>query len=85
MATIVLRPEVYDKAAAYARKERLNVDDWVNKILLKMVVKSPAPEERKPHSGGQNMFRWDELSGIFASDKSDKELRDEYLEEKYHI
>ena len=31
------------------------------------------------------MFSWDELAGIFASAKSDKELRDEYLEEKYGI
>lgn len=31
------------------------------------------------------MFSWEELTGIFASDKSDKELRDEYLEEKYGI
>jgi len=25
------------------------------------------------------------MGGMFASDKSDKELRDEYLEEKYGI
>ena len=31
------------------------------------------------------MFSWDELAGIFTSDKSYKELRDEYLEEKYGI
>ena len=31
------------------------------------------------------MFSWEELTGIFASDKSDQELRDEYLEEKYGI
>ena len=31
------------------------------------------------------MFSWEEMGGMFASDKSDKELRDEYLEEKYGI
>ena len=34
---------------------------------------------------GLNMYSWDELCGVFASDKSDKDLRDEYLEEKYRV
>lgn len=33
MATITLRPDVYDKAAILARKDKLNIEDWVNKIL----------------------------------------------------
>ena len=35
MATITLRPDVYDKAAIFARKDKLNIEDWVNKILQK--------------------------------------------------
>lgn len=41
--------------------------------------------EENQKSNSSKMFSWDELAGIFASDKSDKELRDEYLEEKYGI
>lgn len=81
MATITLRPEVYDKAAIFARKDKLDLEDWVNKVLLKIIVETPKPEEIKKLNSSK-MFSWDELGGIFASDKSDDELRDEYLEEK---
>lgn len=84
MATITLRPEVYDKAAIFARKDKLDLEDWVNKVLLKIIVETPKPEEIKKMNSSK-MFSWDELGGIFASDKSDDELRDEYLEEKYGI
>jgi len=84
MATITLRPEVYDKAAIFARKDKLDLEDWVNKVLLKIIVETPKPEEIKKLNSSK-MFSWDELGGIFASDKSDDELRDEYLEEKYGI
>lgn len=84
MATITLRPEVYDKAAIFARKDKLNIEDWVNKVLLKIIVEAPKSEETQKLNSSK-MFSWDELAGIFASDKSDKELRDEYLEEKYGI
>lgn len=84
MATITLRPEVYDKAGIFARKDKLNIEDWVNKVLLKIIVEAPKAEENQKLNSSK-MFSWDELAGIFASDKSDKELRDEYLEEKYGI
>ena len=84
MATITLRPEVYDKAAIFARKDKLNIEDWVNKVLLKIIVEAPKAEENQKLNSSK-MFSCDELAGIFASDKSDKELRDEYLEEKYGI
>ena len=84
MATITLRPEVYDKAAIFARKDKLNIEDWVNKVLLKIIVEAPKAEETQKLNSSK-MSSWDELAGIFASDKSDKELRDEYLEEKYGI
>ena len=84
MATITLRPEVYDKAAIFARKDKLDLEDWVNKVLLKIIVETPKPEEIKKLNSSK-MFSWDELGGIFASDNSDDELRDEYLEEKYGI
>ena len=84
MATITLRPEVYDKAAIFARKDKLNIEDWVNKVLLKIIVEAPKSEETQKGNSSK-MFSWEELTGIFASDKSDKELHDEYLEEKYGI
>ena len=47
------------------------------------------PENQKSEetqkANSSKMFSWDELAGIFASDKSDKKLRNEYLEEKYGI
>lgn len=84
MATITLRPDVYDKAAILARKDKLNIEDWVNKILQKIVVDISEKEDMKAPAESK-MFSWDEMGGMFASDKSDKELRDEYLEEKYGI
>nr|WP_297076717.1 hypothetical protein [Prevotella sp.] len=42
-----------------------------------------AEETQKLNSS--KMFSWEELTGIFTPDKSYKELRDEYLEEKYGI
>lgn len=32
-----------------------------------------------------SMYSWDEMAGMFASDKSDQELLDEYLDDKYGI
>ena len=81
MATITLRPDVYDKAAIFARKDN---EDWVNKILQKIVVDISEKEDMKAPAESK-MFSWEEMGGMFASDKSDKELRDEYLEEKYGI
>lgn len=83
MATITLRPEIYNKAVLFAKKDRVDVDEWVNKVLLKMVLESSAEDELK--TAEQKMFSWDELGGIFASDKNDKELLDEYLEDKYGL
>lgn len=84
MATITLRPDVYDKAAILARKDKLNIEDWLNKILQKIVDDISEKEDIKAPAESK-MFSWEELGGMFASDKSDKELRDEYLEEKYGI
>ena len=83
MANVSLRPEVYNRAAQFAKRDRVNVDEWVNRILLKIVVENSKEEERQ--LAGQKMFSWDELGGIFASDKTDKELLDEYMEEKYGV
>ena len=47
MATITLRPDVYDKAAIFARKDKLNIEDWVNKILQKIVVDISEKEDMK--------------------------------------
>jgi len=84
--TITLSPEAYKNAERTAKKHHLSVDDWVNQVILNVFVKVPslkkAKEEKKTE---QNMYSWDELCGVFASDKSDKELRDEYLEEKYNV
>lgn len=76
---------MYDKAALFARKNKLNVDDWVNNVLQKIVMKPSKAEEAVKEPAGREMFSWNELEGIFASDKSDSELRDEYLEDKYGI
>ena len=84
MATITLRPDVYDKAAIFARKDKLNIGEWVKKILQKSFADIYEKEDMKAPAESK-MFSWDEMGGMFASDKSDKELRDEYLEEKYGI
>ena len=38
MATITLRPDVYDKAAIFARKDKLNIEDWVNQYSVNSYV-----------------------------------------------
>ncbi len=83
MANVSLRPEVYNRAALFAKRDRVNVDEWVNKVLLSIIVENPNKEEKQ--LAGHKMFSWDELGGIFASDKSDKELLDDYLDEKYGV
>lgn len=61
----------------------------LNINILIMATITLRPENLKSEEikkgNSSKMFSWDELAGIFASDKSDKELRDEYLEEKYGI
>jgi len=86
MNTITLSSEAYRNAERTARKYHLSVDDWVNQVVLSIFVNIPDLEEQKEgKKTEQNMYSWDELCGVFASDKSDKELRDEYLEEKYRV
>ena len=59
MATITLRPDVYDKAAIFARKDKLNIEDWVNKILQKIIVDISEKEDMKAPAESK-MFSWDE-------------------------
>lgn len=85
MNTVTLSPEVYHKAATFAQQDQLNVDDWVNKVLLNIVVDYPKKEEPTTESAAMEMFGWGDLAGMFSSDKSDRELLDEYLSEKYGV
>ena len=86
MNTVTLSPEAYKNAERTAKKYHLSVDDWVNQVVLNVFVKVPNIKEKKEDKKvGEDMYSWDELCGVFASDKSDKELRDEYLEEKYRV
>lgn len=55
MATITLRPDVYDKAAIFARKDKLNIEDWVNKILQKIVVDISEKEDMKAPAESKNV------------------------------
>ena len=63
MATITLRPDVYDKAAIFARKDKLNIEDWVNKILQKIVVDISEKEDMKAPAESK-MFSWEEIKVI---------------------
>jgi len=86
MNTVTLSPEAYKNAERTAKRYHLSVDDWVNQVVLNVFVNIPNSKETKEEKGAeQGMYSWDELCGVFASDKSDKELLDEYLEEKYRV
>lgn len=86
MNTVTLSPEAYKNAERTAKKYHLSVDDWVNQMVLNIFVKFPQLDEMKDEKKKEpSMYSWDELCGVFSSDKSDKELRDEYLEEKYGV
>lgn len=85
MNTVTLSPEVYHKAATFAQQDQLNVDDWVNKMLLKIVVDYPKKETSAKEPAAKEMLGWGDLAGMFSSDKSDRELLDEYLGEKYGV
>ena len=59
----------------------------INILIMATITLRPEnlKSEETKKGNSSKMFSWEELTGIFASDKSDKELRDEYLEEKYGI
>lgn len=87
MNTITLTPEAYHYAFLSAQKVKTSVEDWVNKVLLSFVTSAvpttPTKEDEK--KAKVSMYSWDEMAGMFASDKSDQELLDEYLDDKYGI
>lgn len=86
MNTVTLSPEAYKTAERTAKKYNLSVDDWVSRIVLNIFVKVPNLEKVTDAKKGEgSMYGWDELCGMFASDKSDKQLLDEYLDEKYGV
>ena len=82
---ITLTPEAYQAAFLSASKVKTTVEDWVNKILLGFVSDNSTVEKSTPQTTKHEMYSWDEMEGMFASEKSDKELLDDYLQEKYGL
>ncbi len=80
MNTITIDPSLYRGVELYARSHDLSVRDIVEKYLKQMLAKVT-----KKNAAKQNMYSWDELCGIFESDKVDQELVDDYLLEKYGV
>ena len=76
--------KIFKDLSCLQRIAAQHIIELVNKILQKIVVDISEKEDMKAPAESK-MFSWEELGGMFASDKSDKELRDEYLEEKYGI
>ena len=85
MNTITLTPEAYNAALLSASKVKTTVEDWVNKILLDISVDNSAFEKKYKQPTKLEMYSWDEMEGMFSSGKSDKELLDEYFQEKYGV
>lgn len=86
MNTITLTPEAYQFALISANKVKTSVEDWVNKVLLNIIASNPtATKENREQTAKPEMYSWREMEGMFATDKSDKELLDEYLSEKYGL
>lgn len=98
MNTVTLTPEAYRIALLSANKVKTSVEDWVNRVLLNFVATQTTaattatttkPSKMAAEGHAQtykaDMYTWEEMEGMFATDKSDSELLDEYLAEKYGL
>lgn len=84
MNTVTLQADAYRGAQLYAKRQNKSVDEVVNNLVNAYFVDNTKPAPKK--TAGQNMYSWNELLGMFKpTGKSDKELIDEYLEEKYGV
>ena len=86
MNVVTLKPDVYRNVARAAEKSNLTVDDWVNRMVVEVMsrISTDTLDSEEVHCK-QAMYSWDDLGGMFASEKSDDELRDEYLQDKYGV
>lgn len=85
MNTITLPYETYKGAELYAKKQKLSVDDFVNKVVLNVIFTQPEQKpERKPHTPASLLSLCNVLKDA-AKGTTDKELRDEYIREKYGV
>lgn len=82
MNTVTLRQEAYAGAQRYARQHNISVDDFVNNLVLSIVMPST---EHAVAAKERDYYTLDELRGMFQTGKTDRELRDEYLAEKYGV
>ena len=86
MNTVTLSSEAYQKAVLSAKQQQLSVDELVNRAVLNIIVPSPTQSCSSNINFEDTVpYDWDDLCGIFASDKSDKEVVDQYLQEKYGL
>lgn len=85
MNTVTLPYDTYKGAVLYAEKQKLSVDDFVNKIVLSVIYTNPTEKPcRKPHTPSSLLS----LCGILknaAKETTDEELRDEYIRDKYGV
>lgn len=82
MNTVTLRQDAYAGALRIAKKQNISVDDYVNNLVLSFLAAQP--NEAKDEAE-RDYYTLDELCGMFRSGKTDRELMDEYLDEKYGV
>lgn len=81
MNTVTLSPEVYHKAETFAQQDQLNVDDWVNKVLLNIVVDYPKKEEPTKEPAATAYYISPEVKALETGFKCPKDLSSDYKEE----
>lgn len=82
MNTVTLRQDAYAKAQRFAKKQNISIDDYVNNLVLNMVMTQPNEAVDEPE---RDYYTLDELCGMFRTGKTDEELMDEYLDEMYGV
>lgn len=82
MNTVTLKADAYKGVQRYAQQMNKSVDEVVNNIILTYIVPQSMPQ---PAEEKRDYYTLEELRGMFRSGKSDEELRNDYLADKYNL
>ena len=84
MHTISISNKVYLGAEHYAQQNNISLNSLVEDYLKRLILIGSMQEETKA-TPKEELYSIQELTGMFASTKSEEELREEYIAEKYGV
>lgn len=82
MNTVTLRQDAYAGAQRNARMLNISVDEYVNNLVLGIVISQPKETVDEPE---RDYYTLDELCGMFRTGKTDHELMDECMDDIYGV